>query len=277
MIRRLLGRTLGRVSVWVYVTLSMIPLLFIVVTSVKPQGYAQAVPPIWNFTPTFEHYALVFSGGGGASAFRDLITNSAIVTTGATALTVALAIPAAYALTMQQFRQRRFMGMWILSTYMFPPIVAVVPFFIMAGRLDVMDTYLVLIIPYVGFNLPIAIWILRGAILQIPREIEEAAMVDGLGQVGVLRKIILPLTMPAVVTAAMLTAILSWNEFLFALSLTRRNAKTAPVGVMEFTGMFGTQWEALTAASMIIVAPILIMTLILRRRLVSGLALGAID
>jgi len=134
----------------------------------------------------------------------------------------------------------------------------------------------VLIVPYSAFNLPIAVWILRSSILQIPYEIQESAMVDGASRFMTLRRIILPLLIPAIATVAILSAILSWNEFLFALSLTRSAAKTSPVGIQEFTGMFGTDWGKLTAGAAVIVTPILVMTLILRRRIVSGLTFGAV-
>lgn len=267
----------GRTLLWIWLLLSMFPLLFMVSTSLKPSGIAKQLPPRWFFTPTFEHYSSVLSGGQGTSVgFDRLLFNSAVVTMGSTLLTIALAIPAAYALSLRVLRQRRAVSSWILSTYMFPPIVAVIPIFVFAGKLNLVDKYPVLIVPYAAFNLPIAVWILRSSILQIPYEIQEAAMVDGAGQGAVLRRIILPLLGPAIATVAILSAILSWNEFLFALSLTRNDAKTAPVGIQEFTGMFGTDWGKLTAASTVIVAPILVMTLILRRRIVSGLTFGAV-
>lgn len=267
----------GRTLLWIWLLLSMFPLLFMVSTSLKPSGIAKQLPPRWVFTPTFEHYSSVLSGGQGTSVgFDRLLFNSAVVTVGSTLLTLALAIPAAYALSLRVLRQRKAVSSWILSTYMFPPIVAVIPIFVFAGQLNLVDKYPVLIVPYAAFNLPIAVWILRSSILQIPYEIQESAMVDGAGQFAVLRRIILPLLGPAIATVAILSAILSWNEFLFALSLTRNDAKTAPVGIQEFTGMFGTDWGKLTAASTVIVAPILVMTLILRRRIVSGLTFGAV-
>jgi ABC-type glycerol-3-phosphate transport system permease component len=263
--------------VWSWLLLSMFPLIFMVSTSLKPSGIAKQLPPRWVFTPTFEHYSSVLSGGQGTSVgFDRLLFNSAVVTLGSTLLTILLAIPAAYALSLRVLRQRKAVSSWILSTYMFPPIVAVIPIFVFAGKLHLVDKYPVLIVPYAAFNLPIAVWILRSSILQIPYEIQESAMVDGAGQGAVLRRIILPLLGPAIATVAILSAILSWNEFLFALSLTRNDAKTAPVGIQEFTGMFGTDWGKLTAASTVIVAPILVMTLILRRRIVSGLTFGAV-
>lgn len=267
----------GRVLLWAWLLGALVPLVFMVSTSLKPSGIAKALPPKWLFTPTLEHYQSVLSGGSGTSVgFDRLLFNSVVVTLGSTLLTVALAVPAAYALSLRSFSPRKALSSWILSTYMFPPIVAVIPIFVFAGKLGLVDTYPVLIVPYAAFNLPIAVWILRSSILQIPYEIQESAMVDGASRFVTLHRIILPLLVPAIATVAILSAILSWNEFLFALSLTRSAAKTSPVGIQEFTGMFGTDWGKLTAAATVIVAPILVMTLILRRRIVSGLTFGAV-
>jgi ABC-type glycerol-3-phosphate transport system permease component len=270
-------RRATRVLLWTWLVLGLLPLFFMITTSLKPAGLARTMPPRWLFTPTLQHYAAILTGGQGTSVgFDRLLLNSAAVTIGATLLTLALALPAAYALTLREFTARRFLSSWILSTYMFPPIVAVIPIFIYAGKLGLIDKYPVLIVPYAAANLPVAVWILRSSIQQIPYGIQEAAMVDGASRLTLLRLVIWPLTVPAVATTGILSAILSWNEFLFALSLTRADAKTSPVGVQEFTGMFGTQWGPLTAAGTVIVAPILVMTLILRRRIVSGLTFGAV-
>jgi ABC-type glycerol-3-phosphate transport system permease component len=271
------GRAIGQAFMWLWLILGLIPLVFMVVTSVKPTGVVNQVPPVWGFAPTVENYATVLAGGAGVSqGFGQLLFNSAVVSIGATALTVLLSVPAAYALSMRTFRPRKRISEWILSTYMFPPIVAVIPIFVFAGKLGLMDTYPVLIVPYAAFNMPIAIWILRSTIVQIPFEIQEAAMVDGANSWVTLRRIIWPLLGPSVATVAVLTLVLTWNEFLFALSLTRSNAKTAPVGLQEFTGMFGTDWGSITAAASLIVAPILVLTIVLRRRMVSGLTFGAV-
>ncbi|GAB2963212.1 carbohydrate ABC transporter permease [Amycolatopsis acidiphila] len=276
MANRKISAWLGQFVLWAWLLVSLIPVVFMVVTSLKPPGVATSVPPSWSFRPTLDNYAKVLTGGGTGQAFAPLVLNSVIVTVGATILTMLLAVPAAYALSLREFRPRRFLSSWILSTYMFPPMVSVVPLFILAGNLGLFDTYPILIVPYAAINLPIAVWILRSSILQIPYALQEAAMLDGLSRWGILRRVLWPLLVPSVATAAILTAILSWNEFLLALSLTRQDAKTAPVGIMEFTGMFGTDWGLLTAASTVIVAPIVVLTLILRRRIVSGLTFGAV-
>jgi ABC-type glycerol-3-phosphate transport system permease component len=271
------GRILARVGVWGWILLAMVPFVFMIVTSIKPGEIAVAVPPVWDFTPTLRNYSDLLSGStSSAGAFGPLVAHSAYVAIGSTVLAIAVGLPAAYALTMPAFRARRFLASWILSTIMFPPIVAVIPVFVLAGKLQLIDTPLILIVPYAAFNLPMIVWILRSTINQIPREVEQAALVDGASRPTVLWRVILPLAMPGVATAAIFSIVLSWNEFLFALTLTRDKLKTAPVGVAEFTGLFGTQYGYLTAASVIIVAPILVLVLVLRRRFVSGLTFGAV-
>lgn len=272
-----LGTQIGKGFMWIWLILGLVPLIFMFVTSVKPEGIANATPPRWLFTPTFDNFANVLAGGQGTSqGFGRLLLNSAVVSLGATALTILLAVPAAYALSMRSFAARQKISGWILSTYMFPPIVAVIPIFVFAGQLGLMDTFAVLIIPYAAFNLPVAIWILRSTIVQIPFEIQEAAMVDGANHWTTLRQVIWPLLVPSVATVSVLTIVLTWNEFLFALSLTRSGAKTAPVGLQEFTGMFGTDWGSITAAATLIVVPILVLTIVLRQKMVSGLTFGAV-
>src|ERR1700738_2418038 len=270
-------RVAGGLVVWGSIVAALVPWIFMLVTSIKPPGDTQTIPPKWVFVPTLEHYAAVFGGQTSSSqTFMPLLWHSAVVAVCSTALTILVGLPAASALARVRFKGRHFLATWILSTIMFPPIVAAIPIFIIAGQLQLIDTYPILIIPYTAFNLPLVVWLLRSFIAQIPAEIEDAARVDGCSRIGVLRKIILPLVVPGLAAGATLSLILCWNEFLFALTLTRSDVKTAPVGINEFTGMFGTQWGNLTAASTAIVAPILVMTLVLRRRLISGLTLGAV-
>ncbi|WP_382307993.1 carbohydrate ABC transporter permease [Herbiconiux sp. UC225_62] len=267
----------GRTWLWLWLAISMVPIVFMLITSIKPTGLANDIPPAWIFTPTLENYAAVLTPGEGSSeGFANLLLNSAIVSLGATAFALILAVPAAYALSMRSFRARKGLSNWILSTYMFPPIVAVVPIFLIVGRLGLMDTYIALIIPYAAFNLPIVVWILRSTIIQLPYELQEAAMVDGASSFTILTRVIWPLIVPSAATAAVLTIVLTWNEFLFALTLTRSGAKTAPVGLQQFTGLYGTDWGNITAAATLTAAPILVLMVLLRRQMVSGLAFGAI-
>ena len=266
---------LSQVALWIWVLLAMVPLVWMVTTSIKPEGYAQTIPPTWQFQPTLQHYIDVLRGAA-VTPFGPLLLHSLIVAIGSTALALVLGLFAAYALARLRFKGKRFLAMWILSTIMFPPVVAVIPIFIMAGRLQLIDRYLTLIVPYAAFNLPLVIWVLRSSIRQIPEEIEDAALVDGASRMEIIARIVLPLAAPGIATAGILSMLLAWNEFLFALTLTRSQVKTAPVGISEFTGMFGTEWGSLSAAATTIVAPVVLMALLLRRHLIEGLTLGAI-
>jgi ABC-type glycerol-3-phosphate transport system permease component len=266
---------LSQVALWIWVLLAMVPLVWMVTTSIKPEGYAQTIPPTWQFQPTLQHYVDVLRGAA-VTPFAPLLLHSLIVAVGSTALALVLGLFAAYSLARLRFRGKRFLALWILSTIMFPPVVAVIPVFIMAGRLQLIDRYLTLIVPYAAFNLPLVIWVLRSSIRQIPEEIEDAALVDGASRLEIITQIVLPLAAPGIATAGILSMLLAWNEFLFALTLTRSQVKTAPVGISEFTGMFGTEWGSLSAAATTIVAPVVLMALLLRRHLIEGLTLGAV-
>jgi ABC-type glycerol-3-phosphate transport system permease component len=268
---------LFRIILWGSLLLILAPVGWVMLTSIKPTQISQALPPVWNFTPTLQNYVDVLGGNTYTSQhFGTLLLHSIVVTLASTALGLLVGIPAAYALARIKFPGKKATATWILSTIMFPPAVSVVPIFIIASKLHLTDTFLVLIVPYAVFGLPLVIWMLRSYIKQIPFEIEEAALVDGASQMDLLRHIVFPLLMPGIVAASLLSAMLAWNEFLFALTLTRSAAKTASVGISEFTNMYGTQWGSLTAAAAVTVAPILVATMILRRGLVEGLTFGAV-
>ena len=270
-------RGLARLVLWVALAIVMFPILWVLLTSFKPSDISQALPPVWDFMPTLQNYRDVLTGNTYTSqVFGVLIVHSVIVTLASTLIGLAAAVPAAYALARLRFRGKRLTANWILSTIMFPPVVSVIPVFIIASRLGLTDTWPVLVIPYAAFGLPMMIWMLRSSIRQIPFEIEEAAMVDGVSQAKILWHIVLPLLTPSIVSASLLAGMLAWNEFLFALTLTRSAVKTAPVGISEFTNMYGTQWGTLTAAATVTVAPILLITLMLRQRVVEGLTFGAV-
>src|ERR1700722_8880891 len=266
-----------RGALWIVIAITLLPILWIALTSLKPAEITQALPPVWNFSPTLRNYQDVLSGNTYTSqVFGVLLLHTIIVSVVSTGLALVVAIPAAYALARLRFRGKHFTSNWILSTIMFPPVVSVIPVFILASRLGLIDTWPVLVVPYAAFNLPMMIWMLRSSIKQIPIEIEHAAMMDGASQFAIIRRIILPLLTPSVVSSSLLAGMLAWNEFLFALTLTRSAVKTAPVGISEFTNMYGTQWGTLTAAATVTVAPILLITLMLRQRVVEGLTFGAV-
>ena len=272
-----LTKLLTRLVLWASLLVMLLPISWVVLTSFKPTELAQVLPPVWNFTPTLQNYRDVLTGNTYTSqVFGELLVHSIIVTVASTLLALLTAIPAAYALARVKFNGRQATANWILSTIMFPPAVSVIPVFIIASRLGLTDTWPVLVVPYAAFGLPMMIWMLRSAIKQIPFEIEEAAQVDGASRGEIIWHIVLPLLTPSIVSASLLAGMLAWNEFLFALTLSRSAIKTAPVGISEFTNMYGTQWGTLTAAATVTVAPILLITLLLRRRVIEGLTFGAV-
>src|ERR1700737_5129472 len=199
----------GRLVVWGSIVAALWRVFFIVIYSIKPTGDTQTIPPKLVFVPTLEHYAAVFGGQTSSSqAFLPLLWHSAVVAVCSTALTILVGLPAAYALARVRFKGRHFLATWILSTIMFPPIVAAIPVFFTLGKLQLFDTSPILIIPYTAFNFPLVVWLLRSFIAQIPAEIEDAARVDGCSRIGVLRKIILPLVVPGLAAGAILSLIL---------------------------------------------------------------------
>jgi multiple sugar transport system permease protein/sorbitol/mannitol transport system permease protein len=264
-------QALIRVVVWLVVIVALMPLIFMVTTSLKPATFPTAIPPQWIFVPTLEHYIGIFRQGFGQYLLHSTVT--ALVST---ALALSLGLAAAYALARIHFPGSRLLSMWILSTIMMPPVVVVIPIFIVVARLGLLDTYPALIAPYTAGNLPVVIFLLRNAILQVPSEIEDSARVDGCTRLGIMLRIIAPLIVPSIATAAMLTVIGCWNEFLFASALTRTNVLTGPVGLMTYAGEFSTDWGSITAGATTIVVPMLVLAIVLRRRFVSGLTAGAV-
>jgi ABC-type glycerol-3-phosphate transport system permease component len=267
---------LGQAGLWLWILVSAVPIVFMIVTSIKPQSVALANPPVWNFTPTAGNYRDILLGQGGAPDMTPLLVHGLIITAVVTVCTVVFGTLAGYGLTIRSFRQRKFLSSWILSTYMFPSIVTVVPVFFFESQIKILGSYPGIIIPEIAFNLPIVTWLVRRGVEDIPGEVEEAGMLDGLGRLGILRRLILPLAVPAISASTIVTAILVWNEFTFSLILTSSGTQPAPAAVLELTGMYGTQWGMLCSASVLIAAPPVLLALIARRRLVTGLTFGAV-
>lgn len=273
---RRVGRHVGTTLTWVWIVFSAFPFVFMVTSAFKTRTDATSIPPRWVFQPTLESFSQAWNGTQGSPEFRQLILNSTILTASVTVLTLAVGVLAAYALTLRHFGPRRFLSSWVLSTYMFPAVVAIVPVYYVENRLGLLGTYPGLVVPMVAFNLPIVIWLVRRGIQEVPYEIDEAARLDGASTLRILWSVVLPLLGPVIVTAGILTAILTWNEFLFASSLGSGSTQTAPSALLSFTGQYGTQYNILSAASLMVTAPVVVLAFVLRRRLVSGLTLGAV-
>src|SRR5215831_6614663 len=252
------------------------PVYWLITISFKHEVDQFAVPPKWFlFRPTIEHYLDAFF----TRSFGRYFFNSLLVASASTLCALIIGTLAAYALA--RFRlpanlDRR-LALWILSTRMFPAIVTAVPLFLIMRDLHLVNTQLSLVIVYTGFNLPFVVWMMRGFFAEIPRELEEAAMIDGDSRLGALRRIILPLATPGLAATAVFCLIVSWNEFLFALVLTQTDdAMTLPVGIAGRVTQYGIKWGVMSAAAVVAMVPILAFAISVQKYLVRGLSLGAV-
>lgn len=258
-----------------FLGICLFPLYIVVTTAIKNQRDVFAWPPLWSFHPTLANFydALFVFGGQGALTF---VINSVVVTVASTLLSVGLGSMAAYGLARFSFPGRKQLAFWILSTRFAPPIAFVVPLYLMALELNLLDTRLALVLIYTSMNLSLVIWLLRGFYREIPIEIEEAALVDGYSRVHIFLRIATPLIRPGIVTSAVLSAVFSWNEFIFASVLTQTKAATLPVYLSGFSNAMGMAWGPYMAVGVIAVVPIATITIALQRQLVRGLTFGAI-
>lgn len=232
-----------------------------------------AYSPSLNFTPTLNNFVTVFSDPWN---LENMILNSVIVAS----VTVLIAVPAgslaAYSFSRFWVKGRKFLFFLILSTQFIPAVVIVLPFFQMFRMLDLLDTRIALIIINLAIVTPFVIWMIKGYIDAIPTDSEEAAMIDGASRLRVIKDIVLPIAAPGILTSGIFCFILTWNEFLFSLILTRRDAVTLPVGLVSFRTERGDLWELMSAAGVMITVPIFIMALMIQKHFTRGMTAGAI-
>lgn len=247
------------------------PILWMILAAFKPLSDIYAVPPVW--VPDFTHlenFRLLLSENW------PFLLNSAIVTLAATALCLSFALPCAFGLVYFEFGARHFLADWILSTRMMPPIAAAVPLYIVFNTAGMLDTMPALVLAYAGFNLPFAVWVAMSFFRNIPKEIIEAARIEGCSWFQTFRLVALPLAKSGIATVSTFVFIFAWNELLLALFLTTREARTFPVVISSFSTVTRTYWELISAATIIQILPPVIFTILMQRHIVSGLTMGAV-
>ncbi len=271
-------RTFIRKS-WKYLVLCIIalivlfPLIWIVFQSFKSYFDTIAIPPKFIFKPTLKNYLTVLGTTGFVKSFAD----SLIIALGSVVLCIIIGTPFGYVLARYQFRGRSDIAFFVLSTRMLPAIVVIVPFIRIFSFLNLIDTYLGVILSHILLNLALVVWMSRGFFDGIPRELEEAAWIDGSSYMGTFIKIVFPLAAPGIVATAILAFLFSWNELLFALTLTSFNVKTLPVFMAsEFVGYLAVNWGGLSAAGMLAIIPTIVFIIIVQKHIVRGLTFGAI-
>lgn len=248
------------------------PIIWAVMMSLKTRVDALAMPPKWLFTPTLDHYKAVWSDGGLLKNAR----NSLVVAVASTSIGMLLGVPAAYALSRIRFKGNRFLLLTILATRMIPPVAFIIPFFVVFTRVGLKDTVAGLVIMYLTIILGFVIWMMRSYFVDIPREIEEAALVDGCNRWQTFGLVVIPLSLPGLATSAIFSFIYSWNEFLYAMVLTNRNAKTLPLGIFNWVSYEEIKWGELTASAVLAMLPVVIFYFFVQKALVRGLTMGAV-
>jgi len=272
--RKLAWTTLRMVLLAVAVLWSIVPIAIVVIASFKPGTMIFEVPPRFLFTPTLDNYRLLARAW---PEFFATLVNSAIITLGATALTVFVSSLAGYAYSRFRGPLMTTNAFFMVFIRMFPPIVITLPLFPVVNALRLNDTHILLIVLYATFFVSLSTWIMKAFIDQIPRELEEAAVIDGATLPQTLRLVVLPLAASGMIAAAVFVFVYSWNEFLFAFIFTTTNAKTAPLILSEMMGaVTGVDWGAVFAASTIQLVPILIFVLAIQRYLIAGLTAGSV-
>lgn len=252
----------------------LFPLVWIVLTSLKPETELYAIPPtLVPMSLTTEHYSAIASEGDFPSYFA----NSLIVAPISTVLALLIGAPAAYGFARFPYRLSWLLFGLVIVVRMSPYITLTIPLFVLMRSLGILNDRLALIITYTAIQLPLIIWILEAFFREVPRELEEAAEIDGMAAPGIFLKIVIPLSLPALSVAATLGLIAAWNEFIFALALTRTpEAQTIPVGLAGYVTSFQIFFGPMAAGATLYAIPVLLFTVLAHRGIVKGLATGGV-
>lgn len=249
------------------------PFFWMVSVSLKSAAEPFAIPArLWPQDPTLDNYINAFR-----PEFRTYFVNSVIVSLLTVVITVSLALFAAYAFTRSQFRLLTVAMTLVIVAQMFPASAIIIPIYKLMRSADLLNTYTSLVLAYVTVTLPVAIWMLRGFMANLPLTLEEAAAIDGAGPLRTFIEIIVPLCRPGIIATSVFVLIVTWQEFLFALSFTStKDMRTLPVGMNDFIGQYGIRYGELMASSVLISLPVIVIFFLLQRQFVAGLTAGAV-
>ncbi|BCJ52638.1 sugar ABC transporter permease [Actinoplanes sp. NBRC 14428] len=259
------------VVAWVAGIVFVFPVIWMVLTSFKQEQDAASNPPSWVFSPTFDQYAQVFDRN-----ITPFLLNSLMASVFSTLFVVLLATPAAYALSLRPVAKWTDALFFFISTKMMPAVAALLPVYLLVKNLGMLDNVWTMVVLYTSMNLPLAVWMMRSFLLEVPREVLEAGEVDGAGLITSIRKIILPIVSPGLAATALICFIFAWNEFFLAVNLTATNAGTAPIFLVGFISSEGLFLARLCAAATLVSLPVLIAGWLAQNKLVRGLSMGAV-
>lgn len=266
---KILKNVLVYILMLIFIFVFVFPVFWIFITSFKTRVDTFAIPPKWIFDVTVDNYRWVFE-----SDFLRTLGNSFIVGVTSTILALVFGLLTAYGFSRYKIRGGDFLFFWVLTLRMLPAIAVAVPFFILFRGLHLLDSHIALIMVYIIFNVSFAIWLLKGFFDEIPRELDEAAIMDGYSLMQVFLRVDVPLVKSGIFATVMFCLIQSLNEFLIALSLTVRTAETAPVGIAGLQSFTGADWGKMSAAGIVFIIPVVIFTVFIRNHLVRGMSFG---
>lgn len=252
---------------------AVLPALWMFITAFKTVAETYTYPPTWlPRQPTLDSFAYILRRGSFPTYFR----NSTVVALAATVLTLAIAIPAGYAFSRFHFPGSGFLPMTFLITQMFPSVLLIIPLFQLVRALHLLNTLYALVLADVTFALPLTVWLLKVAFDQIPRDLDEAALIDGCGWASAFTRVILPVSLPGIAAAGIFAFIAAWDEFVFALTFTTSDAlRTLPVGLQYFITAYEVHWNHLAAGSLVATLPVLVLFFFMLRFLIGGILSGA--
>ena len=272
-----------RVGGWVFLTLllgfAVLPLVWMLLTSIKTQFAAVQYPPEWwPHNPTLQNYTRLLSPSSDVGQeFLTYLLNSLWVSSATTVLGVIVAVPAAYAFSRFRFPGRDMLFYSVLLRNMFPGVVFLIPLFVMMRTFRLVNTEWSLILTYLTFGLPLSIWLLKGFYDNIPPQLEQAARIDGASRFQAFLRVVMPLSSPGIIATAIYSFVQAWNEYIYALTfLNNREKLTLPVGLQRFFTEYATDWPGLMAAAFIMSVPVVVLFLVLQRYFVRALAEGAV-
>ena len=272
-------RWAGRLFLVLVLGFTVMPMIWMIITSLKTGFAAMQYPPQWwPASPTLENYTRLLDPSGRIGQdFLHYFWNSLWVSTITTVLAVVVAVPAAYAFSRFRFPGRNFLFFAVLLRNMFPAVVFLVPLFILMKALGLVNTHGSLILTYLTFGLPLAIWLLKGFYDNIPIQLEQAARIDGATRFQAFLYIVMPLSMPGIIATSIYSFIGAWNEYIYAYTfLTKQSQMTLPVGIQRFFSENATDWPGLMAATFIMSVPVVVLFLVLQKYFVRALTEGAV-
>ena len=258
---------------FVFLLAWVLPILWSVLNSLKSERDVLAYPPKLIFSPTLDAYRDVLFG---AASILPNLWSSFVISIGTTVLTMVMAVPAAYALARLRVPGKRFAGFYILATQMLPPVGIIIPYFLILRHIGWMDTYQGIILIYLSFSLPFAIWLLVSYFEDIPLEMEEAAYVDGASRLTTLWRIIIPQARGGIAVTVVFVFLNAWNEFLFAVVLSGNTVRPVTIAMFNFVSVEQTLWAKLAAVSVLAMLPVIVLGVIAQKHIVKGLTLGAV-